>query len=259
MKAMRGSIYSLLYCFICSSITSAFRAKILIGQSKRSFTPRPGPYGRDSTASSSSRSSSSSSSSNSNNNKVDADEETLAKHHTIVKSLHHAVHKRPRHNRAVEQAAQRMEQHLATTGLLPQPREWTLYIAAWGAAGQPDKALEVLSCAENEMARGSDEEGAINPKAIYGAAVSACCQSERLVEALQLLDRMRTIGYPPDVARMGRIPHSALFYSVQITHGGTNQSCRCSCIAVVPSRYPFEEFIACAPLPSRSVRAAVGP
>ena len=106
---------------------------------------------------------------------MDADEETLAEHHAVVKSLHHAVHKRPRHNRAVEQAAQRMEQHLATTGLLPQPREWTLYIAAWGAAGQPDKALEVLSCAENEMARGSDEEGAINPKAIYGAAVSACC------------------------------------------------------------------------------------
>ena len=141
--------------------------------------------------------------SSSSNNKADADEGTLAEHRAIVKSLHHAIHKRPRHNRAVQQAAQRMEQHLATTSLLPQPQEWTLYIAAWGAAGQPDKALEVLSRVEKEMVRTSDEKDAINPKAIYGAAVSACCQSARLVEAFQLLDRMRTIGYPPDVREWG--------------------------------------------------------
>ena len=146
----------------------------------------------------------------------------LAAHREIVSAMHQAVHERTRRWHACERAARRMEQHLeahAGDGLVPAPREWTVYIAAWGAAQRPDKALAVLAEAEAEMARREREAGAaagagqqqreppeeIRPKAVYGAAVAACCQGGRLEDALRLLDAMRARGCPPDAREWGAV------------------------------------------------------
>ena len=74
-------------------------------------------------------------------------------HRQIVSNMHHAVHERPRRWRSCEAAARRMEEHLAATGIVPGPREWTVYIAAWGAAHRADKALAVLADADAEINR----------------------------------------------------------------------------------------------------------